>query len=305
MDEQQLPSPTRSVHSRGSMTNEEQTERRKAIREIMQDPSLPQVEKNRRVQSLMGGRRRPSSGAQSYTSVGDSSVSSHTEPAAYVSSMAEAAAVAADFYNSDEDGDTTMTDTNIYGYGEHRSVQSSSSQTSSHAAIPAMSYRQTHGRSYSLQDWNDETRVAAAAATSIFANNPAQISRLMEQSRPNCEHYDRNCSIIAPCCGLAFGCRICHDECPVLPSPLEYRKPASDDMLGNTMEHLKKKSHHEKAERRHSMPIDFDDEEHHHHLIDRFKIKEIICRHCYTRQSSKRFVSQNCHRFFILSRPEY
>jgi hypothetical protein len=27
-----------------------------------------------------------------------------------------------------------------------------------------------------------------------------------------CVHYERNCNIVAPCCGQVFGCRICHDE---------------------------------------------------------------------------------------------
>ena len=27
-----------------------------------------------------------------------------------------------------------------------------------------------------------------------------------------CVHYERNCNIVAPCCGRIFGCRICHDE---------------------------------------------------------------------------------------------
>ena len=27
-----------------------------------------------------------------------------------------------------------------------------------------------------------------------------------------CVHYERNCSIVAPCCNRIFGCRICHDE---------------------------------------------------------------------------------------------
>lgn len=41
-------------------------------------------------------------------------------------------------------------------------------------------------------------------------------TRRAEQSRPHCPHYDRWCTMIAPCCGGAFGCRICHDECPDL-----------------------------------------------------------------------------------------
>lgn len=27
-----------------------------------------------------------------------------------------------------------------------------------------------------------------------------------------CVHYERNCSVVAPCCGKIVGCRICHDE---------------------------------------------------------------------------------------------
>eukprot|EP00957_Ditylum_brightwellii_P089437 6810684-Ditylum_brightwellii.AAC.1 len=42
----------------------------------------------------------------------------------------------------------------------------------------------------------------------------------LEKSRPRCTHYERYCTLISPCCGLAFGCRICHDDCPVLPPPI-------------------------------------------------------------------------------------
>ena len=27
-----------------------------------------------------------------------------------------------------------------------------------------------------------------------------------------CEHYNRNCKIIAPCCNKIFDCRLCHDN---------------------------------------------------------------------------------------------
>lgn len=27
-----------------------------------------------------------------------------------------------------------------------------------------------------------------------------------------CVHYERNCNIVAPCCNIVYGCRICHDE---------------------------------------------------------------------------------------------
>lgn len=41
-------------------------------------------------------------------------------------------------------------------------------------------------------------------------------TRRSELSRPVCTHYERKCTMIAPCCGAAFGCRICHDDCEAL-----------------------------------------------------------------------------------------
>jgi hypothetical protein len=94
--------------------------------------------------------------------------------------------------------------------------------------------------------------------------------RRMEQSRPPCSHYERNCTMIAPCCGAAFGCRICHDDCPILPPKIEF---------GRRM--------HRSA----SLPSSFTSMEQApqdtHHTIDRFAVREVICRECFTRQSSK------------------
>jgi hypothetical protein len=176
-------------------------------------------------------------------------------------------------------------------------------------SIPAgRPYKEYHGRSHSLQDWKDTDRLTAAAKATVC--NPVQISRLMEQSRPVCEHYDRKCTIISPCCGLAFGCRICHDECPVLPPPLHIQRRlsathASSHNNNHTMANgsvmapkaaaaaaalpVAAAAHKNKVERRRSMPLDLGsgEEEDDHHLIDRFKIREVICRDCYTRQTSK------------------
>ncbi|EZG60247.1 CHY zinc finger protein [Gregarina niphandrodes] len=27
-----------------------------------------------------------------------------------------------------------------------------------------------------------------------------------------CSHYVKHCNIIAPCCYIEYGCRLCHDE---------------------------------------------------------------------------------------------
>jgi hypothetical protein len=274
-------------------SSDSHNDRRKQIRDIMKDSDLSQMEKSKAVQSLMDGRRRSSIGTRSACS-NESGVSGTTDASNYVSRMAAAAASAADYYSSDDEGDTVMSEApdDIYGYGygrndDQRSVASSVTHNSQDGAAssrdfkPGM-YRQIHGRSLSMQDWTDSDRVVAAAQTD-FTDNPAQISRLMEQSRPNCEHYARNCTLISPCCGLAFGCRICHDDCPVLPPLLSLRNNAADDMLGNR---TLKKATHQKLERRRSMPTDFEEEET-HHAIDRFAVREIICRGCNTRQSSK------------------
>jgi len=100
-----------------------------------------------------------------------------------------------------------------------------------------------------------------------------------EQTRPHCDHYDRKCTLIAPCCGAAFGCRICHDDSPILPplliakqaSASRYPRSSSMPMAGNLM-----------------APQTPEDT---HHNIDRFAVKEVICRECYTKQSSK---TNNC-----------
>jgi len=59
-----------------------------------------------------------------------------------------------------------------------------------------------------------------------------------------CDHYKRNCHIIAPCCNKEYACRICHDI-----------KEDSEQM------------DYKKA-----------------HKIDRFKISEILCIKCNTKQ---------------------
>ena len=299
-------------------------DRRKQIQKIMMDTSLSQPEKNRAIQSIMDGRRRSMSSIGTH-SIGSYSSSNHNNNC-YASSMADLAAHAHDYYSDEEGEDAVMAhnapDDIDYGYNhcDELSVESSVTQTScqsrsssqqlqrataAHAQNAAAaatlsrpqsaSYRQLHGRSMSLTDWGAGDRAAAAASTSIF-NNPAQISRLMEQCRPKCSHYERNCTIVAPCCGLAFGCRICHDECPDLPKPLSQRKMHDDQKVpfGGTssqaMQHhfQQQQRQPERRERRRSMPTDFEEEEDHHN-IDRFAIREVICRKCYTRQSSKRY----------------
>jgi hypothetical protein len=314
---------TRSTY----MSKEEQVERRKKIRDIMADPNLPQQDKSKQIQSLMDGRQRRSSATGSVTwsvtnsSLGDDELYWHQQqqqgqgqpqqqpnvphPQAGHFSFGSLV-VRGDRAGtaSDEEGDAVMNEApdDIFDHVDHRSVASSISDQNefddpnpNSFLLPPGTYRQMHGRSLSLQDWNEEDKRAALASVTpaLFANHPGQIGRFMEHSRPHCDHYERHCTIISPCCGLPFGCRICHDDCPVLPPPKRqaYQPVASaTQRTGAATAPAAAHGGDAKFERRHSMPLnlendEFDDDQ--HHLIDRFAIREVICRNCFTKQSSK------------------
>jgi RING finger/CHY zinc finger protein 1 len=70
----------------------------------------------------------------------------------------------------------------------------------------------------------------------------------------SCHHYSRRCSIVSPCCDKEYSCRFCHDE-------EEYEN--QDDYK------LK-------------------------HKIDRYKIDQVICLKCSTKQSIKQYC-ENCN----------
>lgn len=320
-----------SVASRSTfMSQEEQNDRRKRIRDIMNDPNLSQQEKSKQVQFLMDGRRRSSATGSVTWSVTSSlqdgdelfwqqpgnqqqygqyqqqqqqqqqqmSSSGHISFSSLVVRTDQQAGIA-----SDEEADDEMMDDApdyLYDHNDYRSVASSISDASEHNLedhgnaflLPPGTYRQMHGRSLSLQDWGEDDRRAALAsvAPSLFADHPDQMGRFMEHSRPHCEHYERQCTIISPCCGLPFGCRICHDDCPVLPAPKRRQAvPVQAPMAAAAVP--SPESGGGKMERRHSMPLNLDDnefeEDQQHHLIDRFAIREIICRKCFFKQSSK------------------
>jgi len=142
----------------------------------------------------------------------------------------------------------------------------------------------------------------SAKGTDMPAPDPNALSRKMEKSRPPCGHYQRNCSIVSPCCGLVFGCRICHDDAPVLPPPFLLVDGQVDYLAAAGMAGAGAASSSAVAasatpgnppalfHRSASLPPHFSEEESHHE-IDRFLIKEIVCRECFTRQSSK---TNNC-----------
>ena len=293
---------------RASMTADEQKERRASIQAIMKDPGLTPQERRKSVQALMDGRRRSSTASLGGAGGG----------------MAAAAAAAAAAYGDSSDSDGSDADADmrgsssvassseggVGGAGSRRQKRSSlrssfidgvaSMNTGSGGvpdagpAVPAMatrrrSSRQSSGSSYSVDP-----------ASGHHLGSAIGSSRKMEKTRPHCDHYDRKCTIISPCCGLAFGCRICHDDCPVLPPPIfnQGGSGAADDGAGGAGGAAAGDGHDSgsglngggggkrRIGRSASMPSAFSEEETHHD-IDRFAIQEVICRACYTRQSSK------------------
>ncbi len=266
------------------MSEAAQKERRNSIRDILSDESLTPLEKRRSIQCLMDGRRRSSNATHSSSDSGG---------------MAHAAAEAAAYYTSDNEDDpmdASGSAASSYQYGDDVGCPT---------AEDGQPLHRRKGRSTSLPGWSDVGVQAVAPLAAASAKNnpnsiwddPLNVSRRMEKSRPPCSHYERNCTIISPCCGLAFGCRICHDECPVLPMPFA-KRPQRYSASGDNanMEPQPVRIHWADAdaakrrqEKRPSLPLGFDETET-NHQIDRFKIAEIICRLCHVRQSSKTYV---------------
>lgn len=322
-------------------TQRAQQERRNSIREIMADESLTPLEKRRNIQFLMDGRRRSSA---SHVSTG--SVGSSNSPGVMATSAMEAAenhqsdnednyshhssgnqyAYNINYADASMNGTSNTMDSEYYGYGDYSSQQQTQQHSQDQSAsvvvneelLQALDAGGAAGRkqrSSSMPLWSEDTTRAAAplvaASSNAIWDDPVNISRRMEKSRPPCSHYERNCTIVSPCCGLAFGCRICHDECPVLPMPFAQRPPpppqrteaivsdssgstdtASQDRPPKPQERILNWEAVERAKHRHekrrSMPLNYDEYAiETHHEIDRFAITEIICRLCYTRQSSK------------------
>jgi hypothetical protein len=286
MDDEAPSEPER----RGSMTQEEERERRASIQAIMRDTTLTPVERRKSIQSLMDGRRRSSTFRDSYGANGS------------MSSAAEQ--VAGDFGSfSDDDDDGVIPEDGVAPSSDHRRMSLTGSLRSSFRS----SFRNGSRRSSLRGSFNAGFQSMGFDEEGGQKMDPLALSRKLEKSRPPCGHYQRNCSIVSPCCGLVFGCRICHDDAPELPPPFLLKRASSTGGNGDAMEEDSKMpangmngngapaaaSMPAFMHRSASLPVNFEEEETHHN-IDRFLIAEIICRECYTRQSSKTNTCINC-----------
>ena len=315
------PQQQQPMQRRQSMTEDEQKERRASIQAIMKDPGLTPQERRKSIQALMDGRRRSSTASLG----GGGGMAS------------AAAAAAAAYYDSSDESDS---DTDMRGSSSLGSSLASGA-ADGHPGGAVGSRRQRSSLRSSFIDGvaamntgagpggDDGTASAASSGRSLFNSerrgshlssassvDPSSghhlgsaigSSRKMEKTRPHCDHYERKCTIVSPCCGLAFGCRICHDDCPVLPPPIFSGQGGAaamaeddDDAGGTAADGAGAGAGHDSDSGLHggdgapkrrigrsaSMPSAFTEEETHHD-IDRFAIREVICRDCYCRQSSK------------------
>lgn len=274
--------PTR----RTSMSELQQCERRASIQQIMRDPDLTPLEKRRRVQNLMDGRRA------SY----DCPVNPYLEMKARMAMQQQAS-------NGDQ----------VRRGSFHRRASSDSANVDAMDVEPMDSSmdRILSGTAPSdAQDYAKKHPYAASTTTVPMAGCSEATSRSARRSSiefskraietaPPCTHYVRKCHIVSPCCGATFGCRICHDDCPILPPLLS---PDGFGVLGmgpndpSARGAGASKRKYQRQLRTSSMPMSLDAEgPPEHHNVDRFAIREIICRECFTKQGSKTNFCVNCN----------
>lgn len=89
-----------------------------------------------------------------------------------------------------------------------------------------------------------ETELYRQLKTSLSSGTPKQDTE-PPGGADVCDHYSRGCSLVAPCCGKVFSCRLCHDDAVELDRDI----PIKDK-----------------------------------HKLDRSSIVEIVCNSCDTRQ---------------------
>mmetsp|Transcript_15909 Transcript_15909/g.33171 ORF Transcript_15909/g.33171 Transcript_15909/m.33171 type:complete len:612 (+) Transcript_15909:45-1880(+) len=303
---------TSQTQRRNSMTLEQEKERRASIQAIMRDPNLTPQERRKSIQYLMNGRRRSSTAGPDPNRRGSSMATAAMNPMA-----AAAAAAAAEFEDSSDEEENdeapSAVDQDLIPQSSDRRFPNlfrrSSASNLGNNGIRRASLRNSFTLGFSKMGVKSIVAEEEPMLTPASDTDPNAFNRKLEKSRPPCNHYQRNCSIVSPCCGMIFGCRICHDDSDVLPPPFllngGHPSPAQLAATGiaggsHTMEEVPlteskpaSASLSNGTHRSASLPPNFEDDETHHN-IDRFAIKEVICRECYTRQSSKTNHCINC-----------
>lgn len=259
-----------------SMTENEQRKRRASIKAIMKNKSLSELEKNKLIQGLMDGRTRTSI-VSDYNIEGNPRESFQYCERNFPQE------------NSEPDG-TAQSPIEIFENSETAISSECSSSSSS---------RRQYKRSYSsfMSEYSD-----MEVDDDSFSRNTNPLENLCKE----CPHYERKCNIVSPCCGMIFGCRLCHDECDELPPRIDRLTCIDDACKSCNPSPLSKLSgvsiqeepdNSVQTEKTLCTFISTQSQELHHN-IDRFAISEIICKECNTKQSSKTNNCIKCHAQF-------
>jgi len=303
--------------------SKEEKHRRASIQAIMSDTLLTPFERRKSIQNMMDGRRRSSKVLSTRSSM-VGVVENNNNEGENVARIGDAAAEVAKWfededYNSNEEAEDHGSNSFCINGGCDSKCNSRHNSIGSRRRSSL--YNVQEDEELGIEDGDREQQLMPPAN----ANEEWYQCMRMERNRPECTHYERKCTIISPCCGQAFGCRICHDESPILPPPFFLRSGeqsnnnnhdeddcsmdeedtntessiAHSENVHSSFSDMKKNG---KSHRSASLPTTFskclaitDDDEDFHHTIDRFAIKEIICRECHTRQSSKTNNCINCN----------
>jgi len=266
------------------LTKHDEHLKRAAIKAILADTSMNPITKRRNIQFLMDGRRSNSLDHASYVHANVCTEQSHTDKKSQ--NMDNVNEIRGSQKNRQIDLENSHHEyqdiSNQHTLDEGKQSIDRDPDNSQNEFKNKHKHKQTNKQFFKVQKRAAFGKLKSPLAPHQKKNKessaffqPTEQAKLMEKSRPKCEHYNRSCTIIASCCGAAFGCRLCHDECPVLPPLLS---TASTAVSGGRR----------KYPRSFSMPMNpsgFREIE--HHKIDRYAVQEIICRICYTRQSSK------------------
>ncbi len=255
-------------------------ERRSSIQFILKDPNLTNEQRRHSIQILMDPRRRSSFGS-TFTEAARNVVADFAYRSGSSSNSSHSSYASCDEDGSDEDG-SDEDGGNIIG----RSVEPPSIASNTVVVIHPKArndglsscsnhddYTTTTATDTAFATTNDNTnnqdqkmnfeeyqsyyhlsspqvqsKSNAAVAYSMVTGEPIGDTKQLEYNRPKCSHYIRHCSIISPCCGMVFGCRLCHNECEEQGMPfmkqlkfLQLEPEADEQADGQDMEEPKKR----------------------------------------------------------------
>jgi len=248
---------------------EPEKKRRASIQMILKDPNLTNEQRNQTIQILMDGRRRSGFGL----------------------TFEEAAQnVRAEFLELDDLSDDPTDKIMKSDDSKKCNVGDSSNRDSTTSADSVFKPDQ-----YDLNIFNKTALIGYD-----LKGEKSGCPKAMEENRPSCSHYNRKCTIISPCCGMAFGCRICHDECeqqeiPFMNALKSNKFERERQIFREFVPEHKRNNSSRRVARRISLTSVSEMTDDIHHDIDRLAIEEIICRLCFTRQSSKTNQCVNCN----------